>query len=294
MVKGQRMVQYFRTLILIILSFAICTPPAFAGDISDARFSRSESRLKHRDSSAASLMSVLSSGNVGMGWTRNHSNWMWRSSCVSGRFFQLWSFNRMRFPSKEWHSPRSFWKEPIRASKSFWGSLSHTTPNIFAAGSSAKSLSLVTTTRFSFKDRDDKNLSDVLLGKILTSNPSDIKVSASSARTFSSSKKRKFGIDDDIMIFGNGAGIGKGSLDMPNMKGREGLDNRLWSFSSGEHLENLPDHNAGSFKGGFSVADFGIGDDVFVEDNFHSVSIKAVSENVNLKFVFGDSHFEEG
>ena len=79
MVKGQRMVQYFRTLILIILAFAICTPPAFAGDIS-ATLDSANARLPARqgtskfvvkDSTSTSLMSVLSSGNVGIGTTGN-------------------------------------------------------------------------------------------------------------------------------------------------------------------------------------------------------------------------------
>jgi len=76
------------------------------------------------------------------------------------------------------------------------------------------------------------------------------------------------------MFSGDGTGILQSSFDVLRLQRREGFQNFSRVFSSREHLQNLPDHDARSFKGGLAVADLGIGNDVFADLNsIHGVSI---------------------
>ena len=111
-------------------------------------------------------------------------------------------------------------------------------------------------------------------GVNFTSCPNFLKKENNPRWTFSSNRNfielfsqyaQKLGIK--FSFFQNSGSVIQSSLDMFDGKGGEGCSNFLDSSSFSEHIQNLPDHNSGSFESGLAVADIGVSDNVFVEFN---------------------------
>jgi hypothetical protein len=65
------------------------------------------------------------------------------------------------------------------------------------------------------------------------------------------------------------------------LQGWKVFNNFINIFSSGEHFQNLPNHNPGSFKGRFAMANFTISNDVLINLNFtHKIRIPSRSQDV--------------
>ncbi|TSC57878.1 MAG: Metallophosphoesterase [Candidatus Peregrinibacteria bacterium Greene0416_19] len=107
------------------------------------------------------------------------------------------------------------------------------------------------------------------LGNRFTSKFLDRKNASRSDRTFSSSRNRIAGVDDDIILAGDGTGVLEGGPDVRVAQGRECFADICRTVSGGEHLEHLPYHDAGTLEGGLAVADLRVSDDVLVEADGH-------------------------
>jgi hypothetical protein len=62
-----------------------------------------------------------------------------------------------------------------------------------------------------------------------------------------------------------------------------GPRNCLCGFSSSQRIQDLPDHNARAFEGGFAVANLRVGDNILaqLEPRFHTTS-SGISHGKNL------------
>jgi hypothetical protein len=191
----------------------------------------------------------------------------------NGRIFQSAEPKTINFPRKSFseREDNNLEKEESNVSASFCGMRSQTTEKTRDALYSQKSESLVTKTRFSFMESEDKNLSEEPLGDFLTSHFSERSNLNSSARTFSSSKRRGLvGVDNDIVFLSNGRSIAQSGADMSLSQRGEVPDNFGGSFAGGKHIQNLPDHNASALESGLAVADGRVGNDVFIDSDSHS------------------------
>ncbi len=130
-----------------------------------------------------------------------------------------------------------------------------------------KSWSFVTTARFSTSEAFAWIVSGARFVASVKSNPRLDSKALSSLRTFSSSKNR-IGIDDDIVLLGDGARVVERSRNLRAREARhESVLDGFDRFSGSEQLEYLPDHDAGTFEGRLAMADLRVGDNIFVEND---------------------------
>ena len=171
-------------------------------------------------------------------------------------------------PENSAYSDISLPNETSNAFGSDWGIFSKTTENTVSCVYPLKSSSLVTSILFSLRDNDATYASDEPFWESFTSKPWETKKRESSIRTFSSSKNFRLGVDDDITLFRQGRSIIQSSLNMLFGKGGEGFENFFLSLPHSQKVQNLPDHNAGTFEGRLAMADRRISDNVFVNRYF--------------------------
>jgi len=158
-----------------------------------------------------------------------------------------------------------------KRSGSFCGSLSQTTPYTSPLHMTAKSLSFVTMIRSSFSEMSARMRSTLGLSACLQSKPLFERNFASSMRTFSSSRNR-IGVDDDIVVSGQRAGIVQSRRNL--FSGERSTKSILYvlnALASREHLQDLPHHDTRALKRGLAVADLRIGHNIFIDiDTFHN------------------------
>ena len=155
----------------------------------------------------------------------------------------------------------------IKSSGSFWGSRSHTTPNTSPLHISEKSVSFVTTMRFSAHETVASVLSPLDLLASVKSMPRSESSFASSIRTFSSSRDR-IGVDDDIVVSGQRTGVIQGCSDLfSSERSEEGVSDTLKALALCKHLQDLPDHDARALKCRLAVANVGVGNNVLIDDD---------------------------
>ncbi|MBI2095778.1 MAG: HEAT repeat domain-containing protein, partial [Candidatus Omnitrophica bacterium] len=190
-------------------------------------------------------------------------------SRISGEVSQRVGYSVINLPSKLPKSSRSLFNDRMRVVGSFCAILSQTTENIFSRPYLLlKSSSFVMTTRFSFLDIKAIVSSAVVLGTIFTSRFFALRNVPSSLRTFSSSKNLGIRIDDDKMLFGEGARVFQRGLDVLGRQRREGFPNPSRIFPAGQHLEDLPDHDTSALKRRLAMANVGIGNDMGINHDF--------------------------
>lgn len=164
-----------------------------------------------------------------------------------------------------------------KSSGSFWGSRNQTTPNTSPLRMSEKSVSFVTTMRSSATETLASVLSPLDFFATVKSTFCSESSVVSSMRTFSSSRNR-IGVDDDIVVASERACVLQSGGDLLSREWSEKSVFDIFDALPGrKHFHNLPDHNARPFEGGLAVANLGVGDDVFVDDdafvhNVHSIT----------------------
>ncbi|MDP3043112.1 MAG: NosD domain-containing protein, partial [bacterium] len=158
-------------------------------------------------------------------------------------------------------------KEANKETASFCGMRNQTTEKTCDFRSSQKSESLVTNTLCSLKESKDNNLSGAPGAAFLTSQFCESNKSKSSARTFSSSNSLGLGVDDDIVFLSDRRGVTQGGADMLLGERGKGAQNFSRRFARGQQIQNLPDHNSGSFESGLAMADGWIGNNEFIDVN---------------------------
>ena len=154
------------------------------------------------------------------------------------------------------------------------------TPNTSPLHISEKSLSFVTTIRSSAMEIFASVLSvfDFFAFLKLISLP--VRNSASSMRTFSSSKNW-MGVDDDIIVPSERARILQGGSDLfSRERSDKSVLNIFNAFAGCEHFQNLPHHNARAIKGWLAVTNFRVGDNIFVDDNAPAHMLGIVSQSM--------------
>ncbi len=193
-----------------------------------------------------------------------------QSSTASGNTSHASIDNTIRLSLKRSAGQRrSGVKDFKRRSGSFCGNLSHTTPKTVPAAQLEKSRSFVTRILDSSTDRAANSPLTVDLGLRTTSSRFFRTKSYNSLRTFSSIRNRGCSdFEEDISLApGQVRGVGQGGLDVACGEGWKGLSDILDRTARFQHLQNLPDHDAGTRKRGFAVAYFGIRHDVSVDFN---------------------------
>ncbi|MEK7067979.1 MAG: hypothetical protein AAB956_03205, partial [Patescibacteria group bacterium] len=75
---------------------------------------------------------------------------------------------------------------------------------------------------------------------------------------------------------GDAGGITQSGVNMFSFKSRIILEKFFGCFSSGQHFQDLPNHNSGALESGFAVADGRIGNDMFIDGDGHKNEIHPV------------------
>jgi hypothetical protein len=81
------------------------------------------------------------------------------------------------------------------------------------------------------------------------------------------------GEDDIISTSCKISSIVQSSLDVLFTQRWEGFENLLDAGFRLQHLQYLPDHNSGSFKGGLSMANLSVNNNMFANFNSHNNNI---------------------
>jgi len=173
------------------------------------------------------------------------------------------------------------------------GILSQTTEKIVSLlyeNLSVKSQSLVMNTLCSDLENLASSPFESCLGLKIASCPACLRNFNNSFFTFSSSRNLSFlfsDVNDDIVSsFGEISCILQSCLNMFFCEGdEECVEDFFCGDVSFEHFQDLPDHDSCAFEGGFSVADFAVCDDVFVD--FDSHCIGDGSDYLNVSFEWG-------
>jgi len=197
-------------------------------------------------------------------------------------------FKTISFPSKS--SGASFSLSNLendfnKDSCSFWGILNHITENTFSLGNkteSVKSESFVTSTRFSDFESDANLPFEMPSGLIITLNPFELRNLSNLLLTFSSRRNLSFdgdGEDDIISTSGQISSVVQSSLNMLGSQRREILNNLFDGNFTFQHLQYLPDHNSGSFKGGLSMANLRVNNNMFANFNSHN------NNNIDAEYI---------
>jgi len=165
------------------------------------------------------------------------------------------------------------------------GILNQITENIFSFGykkGSIKSTSLETNTLFSDLENNANLPLESPFGLKVTSYPADIKNFNKSFFTFSSNRNLSFlKWDCDFGIISSSSKVSsimQSCLDMLLCEGRYETCNYLFNGNSSfKHLQNLPNHDSGTFESRFSMADFTIRNNVLVDFGSHAIdNVKVV------------------
>ncbi len=101
--------------------------------------------------------------------------------------------------------------------------------------------------------------------------------------TFSSTNNFMFKWNK-FFTFGNTSGILQCGRDMFSAQAGVAVQNSFNAFSGGQHGQNLPNHDPRPFESRFTVADFRVSDNKFIEDEFfHNPIISQPINRVELE-----------
>ena len=185
------------------------------------------------------------------------------------------SFNVIRLPSKSSGFISLSTLENVFYSVSGLScrTLSQMTENICSLLNSRKSSSLVTNTRFSNLENSANFPFDSPFGFDIASYPLEIKKVNKSLFTFSSNRNLVVCWDDNIISsFGNISCELQGCFDMFFCKrDYETGDDIINRDSCFKHLQNLPDHDSGSFESRLSMANLSVCDNILIYFNSHNL-----------------------
>jgi len=151
--------------------------------------------------------------------------------------------------------------------------LNQTTENTLSEDNLIKSQSFVINTLFSNLENSANLPLERPFGLDIMSNPCCLRNTSNLLLTFSSLRNLGERDDDTLGIFSTPHETGcvlQGSFDVFRSERREIFNNLIYSQSSLEHLQNLPDHDPRAFEGWLAVANLTVCDNVFVDFNSHT------------------------
>ena len=195
-----------------------------------------------------------------------------------GYISNLSSFNVINLPSKSSNfvSSSNLENDLIKDYILRCGILNQTTEDISPLENLRKSSSLVTNTRFSDLENSASLPFESLFGFDITSTPCCLRNLSNLVSTFSSN--RSLGLEGDINndIFLTPCQISCILQCCPDVffsQGGECFKDFFKGSSVFKHFQDLPDHDSCTSKSRFSMADFAVRNDIFVDFNSHITQI---------------------